>query len=52
MHELATRLFPICRSITGDGVRETLAILGDYLPGLNVVEVPSGTQAFDWAVPI
>ena len=51
MHELATRLFPICRSITGDGVRETLAILGDYLPGLNVVEVPSGTQAFDWTVP-
>ena len=51
MHELATRLFPICRSITGDGVRETLEILGDYLPGLTVVEVPSGTGVFDWTVP-
>ena len=51
MHALATRLFPICRSITGDGVRETLAILGDYLPGLEVHEIPSGTKAFDWTVP-
>ena len=51
MHALATRLFPICRSITGDGVRETLAILGEYLPGLEVHEIPSGTKAFDWTVP-
>ena len=51
MHRLAARLFPICRSITGDGVRETLGILGEYLPGLALVEVPTGTIAFDWAVP-
>ena len=51
MHALATRLFPICRSITGAGVRETLAILGEYLPGLEVHEIPSGTKAFDWTVP-
>lgn len=51
MHDFVARLFPICRSLTGDGVRETLRILGGQLPGLVVHEVPSGTQAFDWTVP-
>jgi aminopeptidase-like protein len=50
MHDLAARLFPICRSITGAGVRESLAILSETLP-LEVREVPTGTPAFDWEVP-
>jgi aminopeptidase-like protein len=51
MHALATELFPICRSITGDGVRRTLEILSRELPALNTFEVPSGTPCFDWVVP-
>ena len=50
MMDLIRRLFPICRSITGDGVRETLTILRDRID-LNIREVPSGYQAFDWTVP-
>lgn len=51
IYQLAERLFPICRSITGDGVRQTLAIIQDYLPELRIEEVPSGTEVFDWTVP-
>jgi aminopeptidase-like protein len=50
MHELATRLYPIPRSITGDGVRGTLRVLRESVP-LEVREVPTGTPVFDWTVP-
>jgi aminopeptidase-like protein len=50
MHDLAARLFPICRSITGPGVRETLRILQESIP-LQIHEVPSVTPVFDWTVP-
>jgi aminopeptidase-like protein len=50
MHALVTELFPICRSITGPGLRETLQILGRLVP-LEFHEVPSGTQVYDWRVP-
>ncbi|TXK21068.1 DUF4910 domain-containing protein [Pontibacter qinzhouensis] len=50
MHALVAKLFPVCRSITGNGVRQTLQILQDYIP-LVVHEVPSGTPVFDWVVP-
>ncbi len=51
MHRLATELFPIHRSLTGDGVRKTLEILRRELPALRIHEVPSGTKCFDWDVP-
>lgn len=44
------RLWPICRSITGEGVRETLKILSEVHP-IQVHEVPSGTQVLDWVIP-
>jgi aminopeptidase-like protein len=50
MFDLVARCYPICRSITGNGVRETLRLIGDVIP-LKVHEVPSGTQVFDWQVP-
>jgi aminopeptidase-like protein len=50
IHELARRLMPIPRSLTGDGVRETLRIVGELVP-LGVTEVPTGTPIFDWAAP-
>jgi len=50
MHEFIAELYPICRSITGDGLRETLKRIGKRIP-LEINEVPSGTQVFDWTVP-
>ena len=50
MYALAERLFPLCRSITGRGVRETLRTLQEYIP-LTIHEVPSGTKVFDWTIP-
>lgn len=51
MHGWAGDLFPICRSLTGDGVRQTLAYFADIVPELQIHEVASGTTAFDWEVP-
>ena len=51
IHELASRLWPLNRSITGDGVRATLSILREELSSLELHEVPTGTQVFDWSVP-
>ena len=50
MHELASRLYPICRSITGDGVRKTLQILQEVAP-VDIREIATETQVFDWTVP-
>lgn len=47
---LMEELFPICRSITGDGVRETLERVGERIP-LELHEVPSGSHVLDWTVP-
>jgi aminopeptidase-like protein len=50
MHELIEELYPICRSITGDGVRATLTRVGREI-ALDVSEVPTGTPVLDWTVP-
>lgn len=50
IYNLAKELYPICRSITGDGVRDTLRLLGRHIP-IRVHEIASGTQVFDWTVP-
>ncbi|NND33207.1 MAG: DUF4910 domain-containing protein [Saprospiraceae bacterium] len=50
MYELASRLYPICRSITGEGVRRSLEIIKELIP-LEIKEVATGTKVFDWTVP-
>ena len=51
MYKLTEDLFPICRSITGDGVRQTLQLIKEHLPDLQVHEIPTGEQCFDWIIP-
>jgi aminopeptidase-like protein len=51
LYKLVAELYPICRSITGDGVRRTLEIVDRELGGLEVTEVPTGTPVLDWTVP-
>ena len=51
LYKLVAELYPICRSITGDGVRRTLEIVDREIGGLEVSEVPTGTQVLDWTVP-
>jgi aminopeptidase-like protein len=50
LHKCASELYPICRSITGNGMRQTLALIQERIP-LQVSEVPTGTPVFDWTVP-
>ena len=51
IHQFAVDLWPLNRSITGEGLRQTLRIIQKELPELEIFEVPSGTQVFDWVVP-
>lgn len=55
IYEFAGKIFPIARSITGEGVRETLRLIDDEIAEtgykLNIMEIPSGTPVFDWTVP-
>jgi aminopeptidase-like protein len=50
MYQLMEKLYPICRSITGNGTRKTLKIISDCIP-LTIHEVPTGTNVFDWTIP-
>ncbi|HUE16331.1 MAG TPA: DUF4910 domain-containing protein, partial [Planctomycetaceae bacterium] len=51
MYDFVAELYPICRSLTGNGVRQTLAAIRERLPAVTIHEVPSGTRVFDWTVP-
>ena len=50
MHALISELYPICRSITGNGFRRTMEIIRKHIP-IEICEVPTGTRVFDWVVP-
>jgi aminopeptidase-like protein len=50
LHQFARELYPICRSITGEGFRKTLGMIQQRIP-LQTTEVPTGTEVFDWTVP-
>lgn len=51
MFDFVRELFPVCRSLTGDGVRQTLHAIRRHLPELSIHEISSGTRVFDWTVP-
>ena len=51
MYEIIKKLFPICRSITGEGFRKSLKILSNEIPLLKIKKFPSGSMAFDWEIP-
>ena len=51
IHEFAKELWPINRSITGPGVRETLKKIKTHLPNLSIKSIPTGTKVFDWSIP-
>src|SRR6185437_4971760 len=50
LHRFAAELYPICRSITGEGIRQTLRNIQERIP-LQLTEVPTGTAVLDWTVP-
>ncbi len=50
IHDFIKGLYPICRSITGDGVRATLKKIGEHIP-IKIIEVPTGKKVFDWVIP-
>ena len=50
MYDMMVKLYPICRSITGDGVRKTLDIISEQIP-LEKHEILTGTEVFDWTIP-
>jgi aminopeptidase-like protein len=51
IYKFARELWPINRSITGDGLRNTLQRISNHLPSLKIKSIPTGTKAFDWTVP-
>ena len=51
IYSLISELFPVTRSITGEGVRESLEIIKEYLPGMKIESIPSGEKVLDWEVP-
>jgi aminopeptidase-like protein len=51
IHQFAKELWPINRSITGEGVRETLRKISNHLPSLEIKSIPTGTRVFDWSIP-
>ncbi len=50
-YDLVSELYPICRSLTGPGVRETLQVIKKYIPELSIKEIESGKKVFDWTIP-